>query len=295
MAVSRRQLVILGCSLAAAQLAACTSAAPPGRADTYPLWRVQKGRSVVYLFGDGGSTGATWSSPRIEQALANSAVFWKETPNYTEADRAAYAARGVDPKRPLASWLTPTQREKVSTAAVDAGVPYARLAPLKPWLAAVVLAQAYGARAPATSSAADPLTILEANAVAASKPVRTEFADAEATLDWVDGMSREAACEYLMYTIDQQNVSTATWDRRKAAWARGDLRPMEAMVRQMKADYPILYPHLETNRNARWPARFRTMLSSDEATFVLVGAGHMIGPDSIPVQLAAAGMPAQRI
>ncbi len=139
------------------------------------------------------------------------------------------------------------------------------------------------------------MTILEAKAVAEGKPVRTEFADAQATLDWVDSMSREAVCEYLIYTIDQQSISSAIWDRRKAAWARGDLSLMKSMVRQMKVDYPSLYPHMETNRNAKWPARFRTMLASDEATFVLVGAGHMAGPDSIPVQLAAAGMPAQRI
>ncbi len=139
MAMSRREVVALGASLAAAQLTACTTIPPTGRSDTYPLWRVQKGRSVVYLFGDGASTGATWSSPRIERALATSAAFWKETPNYTEADRATYAARGVDPKQPLAAWLTPSQQEKVSAAAADAGIAYARLAPLKPWLAAVVL------------------------------------------------------------------------------------------------------------------------------------------------------------
>jgi hypothetical protein len=269
--------------------------APTDTLDTYPLWRVQKGRSVVYLFADGGTTEVAWPSQRIERALAESVAFWKETPNYTEADQAAYAARGVDPQRPLATWLTPSQREKVAVAASDAGVPYTRLERLKPWLAAVVLQQAYAAKKPTVLSAPDPLTALEAKAKAAGKPVRTEFADAEATLIWVDSMSRETAAEYLMYMIDQRSVPTETWDQRKAAWARGDVRPMEAFVQEMKAGYPNLYPHMETDRNARWPARFKVMLANDRATFVLIGAGHMVGPDSVLVQLKRAGLAAERI
>ena len=294
MAMSRRELVVLGASLAAAQTA-CMTASPADSLDTYPLWRVQKGQSVVYLFADGGTTDVAWPSPRIERALAESVAFWKETPDYTEADQAAYAARGVDPERPLAAWLTPSQLEKVSAAAADAGVPYTRLERLKPWLAAVVLQQAYAAKKAAAPSTPDPLTILEAKAKAAGKPVRTEFADAEATLVWVDSMSRETAAEYLMYMIDQQSVPTEIWDQRKAAWARGDLRPIEAFVQEMKAGYPHLYPHMETDRNAKWPARFRTMLANAQATFVVVGAGHMVGPDSVLVQLKLTGLTAERI
>ncbi len=294
MAMSRRELVVLGASLAAAQTA-CMTASPADSLDTYPLWRVQKGQSVVYLFADGGTTDVAWPSPRIERALAESVAFWKETPDYTEADQAAYAARGVDPERPLATWLTPSQLEKVSAAAADAGVPYTRLERLKPWLAAVVLQQAYAAKKSAAPSTPDPLTVLEAKAKAAGKPVRTEFADAEATLIWVDSMSRETAAEYLIYMIDQQSVPTETWDQRKAAWARGDLRPIESFVQEMRAGYPNLYPHMETDRNAKWPARFKVMLANDRATFVLVGAGHMVGPDSVPVQLKLAGLTAERI
>ncbi|OYX50979.1 MAG: hypothetical protein B7Y90_02665 [Alphaproteobacteria bacterium 32-64-14] len=294
MAMSRRELIVLGASLAAAQTA-CTTTTPISGLDTYPLWRVQKDRSVVYLFADGGTTEVAWPSLRVEKALAESVVFWKETPDYTEADRAAYATRGVDPQRPLATWLTPSQLEKVSVAAADAGVAYTRLEPLKPWLAAVVLQQAYAARKAPALSTPDPLTTLEAKAKAAGKPVRTEFADAEATLVWTDSMSRETAAEYLMYMIDQQSVPTETWDHRKAAWARGDLRPLEAFVQEMKAGYPNLYPHMETDRNAKWPARFRTMLANDHATFVMIGAGHLVGPDSVLVQLKLAGLTVERI
>lgn len=286
--------MVLGASLAAMQ-AACTTAAPSDNLDTYPLWRVQMGGSSVYLFADGGTTEVAWPSLRIEKALAESVEFWKETPDYTEADRAAYAARGVDPQRPLATWLTPSQLEKVSVAAADAGIPYARLERLKPWLAALVLQQAYAAKKPIAPPKPDPLTVLEAKAKAAGMPVRTEFADAEATLVWADSMSRETAGEYLMYIIDGQSVSTETWDQRKAAWARGDLRPMEAYVQEMKDGYPNLYPHMETRRNAKWPARFRTMLANAKRAFVLVGAGHMVGPDSLLVQLRAAGLTAERI
>lgn len=63
----------------------------------------------------------------------------------------------------------------------------------------------------------------------------------------------------------------------------------------MKAGYPNLYPHMETNRNAKWPARIKMMLANDQATFVVVGAGHMVGPDSVLVQLKLAGLAAERV
>jgi uncharacterized protein len=63
----------------------------------------------------------------------------------------------------------------------------------------------------------------------------------------------------------------------------------------MRSAYPDLYRPLEADRNSRWPGRFRTMLDGGGTTFVLVGADHLVGPDSVLAKLAAAGMRARRV
>lgn len=295
MTSTRRGLLAAGGALLAAGAMAPSLAR--AETDTYPLWVVRKGGAEVFLFGDGGATGPTWTSPRIEAAFDKSAVFWKETPTPKPEDRGKYVAAGVDPARPLATWLTADQKARVTAAAQTAGITYAAIGALKPWLASIVLANAYGQKklAPASPATADPLTILSARAEAQGKPVRTEFADAEATIRWADGMTPAAQVEYLLFIVENHEADHAPIEARARAWAAGDLRPETAEVLRLKTAYPAVYPVLVADRNRAWPARFRKMLEGGGTTFVLVGADHLLGPDSVLNQLSAAGLPARRI
>jgi uncharacterized protein YbaP (TraB family) len=278
--------------------AAAVAAAVPGSAlaagDTYPLWVVRKGGAEVFLFGDGGAPGPTWSSPRIEAAFDKSRLFWKETPTPRPEDRPKYVAAGVDRARPLSTWLTADQKARVAAAAQSAGITYGTLEPLKPWLASIVLANAYGQKKPPSGNA-DPLPILSARAEAQHKPVQTELADGEAAIRWADGMSPAAQVEYLLFTIETQEADRAPVEARMRAWAAGDLAPETAEVVRLKKAYPAVYPPLVADRNRAWPARFAAMLADGGTSFVLVGADHLLGPDSVLVQLSAAGLPARRV
>lgn len=287
MPATRRTLLAAGAILAAAPGLGAAAA------DTYPLWVVRKGRAQVFLFGDGGAPGPTWGSPRVEAAFDASSVFWKETPPVRAEDRPKYVAAGVDRARPLSTWLTQEQKAAVAAAAQTAGVPYASLEPLKPWLASVVLANSLGQKRPSTN--ADPLPLLDARAVAAGKPVRCEFADAEAVIAWADGMSPAAQVEYLLFIIETNTADRAPVEARIRAWTAGDIEPETREVARLKVARPALYPPLIADRNKAWPARFRDMLAASKSTFVLVGADHLLGPDSVLRQLAAAGLPAARI
>ena len=65
-------------------------------------------------------------------------------------------------------------------------------------------------------------------------------------------------------------------------------------MRRIGRTYPDYYQAILVARNRRWAPRFRAMLDG-ETTFVLVGGDHLVGPDSVQNQLAAAGMEARRI
>jgi hypothetical protein len=299
MIATRRNLLASGL---AAGLAGALPAAPAGAADDrYPFWELRRGGARVYLFGDGGAVTDPWTSPRIEAAFDASAVFWKETPDGSP-DRSRAIAAGIDRGRPLSSWLTPAQKDRVAAAATDAGMSYGALEAMKPWLASVVLTNTFNQHYAATRTpgpgegpASDPIAVLTARAKAAGKPIRTEFASQNDLIDWPNAMTAEQQVEYLMYVIDNNSQPPGLMQQRKREWAAGDMAPETREVARLKSVYPHLYEPLVAERNRRWPARFDEMLAGGGATFVLVGCDHLLGPDGLLALLARAGTPAGRI
>ena len=282
---TRRGLLAAGAIGAAApQLAWADQGAPT-------LWVVREGPAKVFLFGDTGSLTDPWRSEPVEAAFRQSSVFWKETPDPGPRDLGKYIARGIDRAHPLSTWLTAQQRDRVAAAAVAAGTTYAALEPMQPWFATGALSSAYFQH---QKPLPDPLTVLTAAAKAAGKPIRTEFPDTDSLIDLAAGLSRDAQVQYLMSIVETVEAGPAMLERRRKALAAGDFRLETQQVLHMRAAYPDLYRPIEADRNSRWPGRFRTMLDGGGTTFVLVGADHLFGPDSVLVQLAAAGMRPRR-
>jgi uncharacterized protein YbaP (TraB family) len=291
MSISRRSVLLAALALAAPAVEANAAVA---KGDTQPLWLIQRGGARVFLYGNGGSVTPAWSAPRVEAAFAESAVFWKETPEQSPADRPLFARAGVDPKRPLSSWLTPEERAVVTAAAERAGTTYAAIEPLKPWLAALSLSEGFG-RTSTRPKLEDPLPVLTARAKASGKTIRTEFPDTASQLTMMTGMSDRAQVEFLLYTIENSTLPQEAVDRRRAAWAAGDLRLETAQVAHLKKDFSSLFGPIELDRNRRWPDRFKSMLEGGGTTFVIVGADHLVGPDSLLVFLKRAGMRPKRV
>jgi hypothetical protein len=279
---------VLGAGLAAAPWLASAA----DGADRYPLWNVSGRDASVFLFGDCGSVSNPWRSRRIEQAFAESAIFWKETPDPGPGDLAGFLSAGSDPKRPLSSWLTGDQRQRVAQIAVALGSAYERFEPFKPWFAAQALNQAWMQR---QSFGGDPLPVLAAEAKRAAKPVRTEFPDIPSLVRWFDAMSNRAQVEYLLWMIETIQAGQAGFAQRTAAWTAGDLSLETARVLREMRLYPEAYEAETASRNRRWPDRFRAMLDGGGTTFVLVGADHLVGPQSVLAQLDAAGLHARRM
>src|SRR5471030_1771945 len=123
--------------------AGAIGAATPSLAWAYPadaaIWEVRDGRAKVFLFGDVGGMRTPWRSARIEAALNESSVFWKETPDAGPRAMSLFLAKGVDPARPLSTWLTPTTHARVGAAAETVGLTSAGLERFRPWVVAQFL------------------------------------------------------------------------------------------------------------------------------------------------------------
>jgi hypothetical protein len=278
--------------------AGAIAATAPALAWAYPaeaaMWEVRDGRAKVFLFGDNPSLLAPWRSARFDAALNESAVFWKETPDAGGGGDSLMLAKGIDPARPLASWLTPKDLARVGAAAVSVGLAPVLLARLHPWLAGVFLDSSFRSHS-GFKPEYGPESQLIAAAKAAGKPVHSEFPDEASVVDYFATFSPAAERGELLRAVDDIEAGPDAAQRDAEAWAIGDQRPDLQRVLQIRSVYPEYYQAILVARNRRWAPRVRAMLDGGGTSFVLVGGDHLVGPDSVLAQLKATGMTARRV
>ncbi|RYZ11352.1 MAG: TraB/GumN family protein [Alphaproteobacteria bacterium] len=109
-------------------------------------------------------------------------------------------------------------------------------------------------------------------------------------------MTSDQELRYLRETMEEYQDAPTELDDMVKQWASADLIGMEELfVTEMKDEEPDLYAALLVNRNANWVPQIEQMLQGSGTTFIAVGAGHLIGPDSVIAMLAAKGIVAERV
>lgn len=94
----------------------------------------------------------------------------------------------------------------------------------------------------------------------------------------------------ISFTLDEMARVPETLNALKDAWRKGDMEAMEALaLDDMQKDFPELYGDLIKTRNDNWMPHLIAMFDTPEKEFVLVGALHLAGPDSILAQLQSQG------
>lgn len=92
------------------------------------------------------------------------------------------------------------------------------------------------------------------------------------------------------YTLKDIKNMPETFSKLHSTWFEGDMQGMaEVGITPFKADYPVIYQDLLVTRNNNWFPKIVNMLNDTPIEFVLVGALHLSGPDSVLAKLRARG------
>ncbi len=106
-------------------------------------------------------------------------------------------------------------------------------------------------------------------------------------LEALAGLSRADQELFLKQTITHLDMLDV--ERMVDGWRQGDSRAMEQILLQSFSSYPAVYDSLITRRNARWLPQIEKLIGSKQKVLVVVGTGHLVGPDGIVNQLKAKG------
>ncbi|RRN63879.1 TraB/GumN family protein [Caulobacter sp. 602-1] len=78
-------------------------------------------------------------------------------------------------------------------------------------------------------------------------------------------------------------------ERISTEWLAGRQTAAADFVDHERRDYPELYAKLTVERNRAWVPHFEAMLNAPKPTLVVVGLYHLVGSESMLVQLRRAG------
>jgi uncharacterized protein len=201
---------------------------------------------------------------------------------------------GLSPGKPLSSQLTPEEMKTLDEAARLAGLSGNQLNMFRPWFAALTISNAAITRA-----GYDPTSGVDSKVEATFKARNIKpkgLETAEQQIKVFAGMAPDQELRYLRETMEEYQNAPTELDQMVTQWSKADLAGLEKMfVTEMKAEEPDLYAALLTRRNANWVKQIDGILAGKGVSFMAVGAGHLIGPDSVIAMLAAKGVKAERV
>ncbi len=279
---------------------AAVSAAPavtPATGDGPAIWVVRDANSTLYLFGTVHvlKPETPWGTAKIDAAYAASddVVFEISNPDDQATIVPIFQQYGLSPETPLSSRLSPEDQASLTQAAATLGIPAAQLEPLRPWLAAVQMALAVITRAGYDPSYGVE-RVFKARARADGKPI-SGLETADEQIRAIATLPDDVQLAMLTSTLDQFDEAETLVDDLVAGWAGGDLEALETiMVEDLRDESEALYQSVIVRRNTAWADRIVTLLEGSGTTFIAVGAGHLVGEDSVQELLEDRGVTVER-
>ncbi|WP_394761112.1 TraB/GumN family protein [Phenylobacterium sp.] len=282
----RRLRTSLTSALAVLAFAGAAGAAPP-------IWVVRDKDSEMVLFGSVHvlPPNMDWAPPALTEALKAADDIWFELPvdAQTETETAGLAAQvGVlPPDGSLFKLLSPADAALMSRVAEAYGVSTALLDRLQPWLAEISLAG--GAYRKAGADAGGGVEKVVAGMVSPTAKREAFETPAEQIALLSDGKLAEQIAS-LRETLHEMEDKPDEFQVLLKAWLDGDVDALRReAVDPIRETSPALFLRLITERNARWTQILDARLKGHGRTVVVVGAGHLVGPDGVPARLRALG------
>ena len=293
------------CTFALCVLAAAARAEPP-------IWVIEDEDSTLYLFGTVHllDPDIEWLGEGVKQALDDATQMWMEVafPATLEELQAQQVPllmqRGPSPGRPLSSLLSEEEKAQLERALARTPMPEqlaVALENMKPWFATLTLGIAPFLSAGYEANAGADVVLARFAHEQGDQVLGFETIEQQLDL-FARGTEEEqlrALRAFLAVSDAEFDALLARSDAAFRAWMAGESPPLEALMKDWRAgesSMPAVMPYdiIVANRNENWAGQIEELLAGKGVAFIAVGAGHLVGPDSVQVRLAARGIAAER-
>jgi uncharacterized protein YbaP (TraB family) len=109
-----------------------------------------------------------------------------------------------------------------------------------------------------------------------------KFETIDEQIGFILSMGKGNEDAFITHSISEMKNTKKDYEALMDAWKKGDTEKLyKLMVSGLKTKTPELYKTLLTDRNENWLPIIDTYFKTPEKEFILVGAGHLAGPDGI--------------
>lgn len=108
-------------------------------------------------------------------------------------------------------------------------------------------------------------------------------------------LTRAESDAMLKQTIEQISEFKKILGQMTDAWKTGDTAALDRLIVDAMREYPAVHKKLLLDRNKDWLGKVEKQLASGKTVFVVVGAAHLVGKDSLVDLLTKKGFKVQQL
>jgi uncharacterized protein YbaP (TraB family) len=249
------------------------------------LWTVDTQSNKIYLLGSLHllKPNAYPLAAAIEKAYADSRVIIFET------DIAALQTPGVQAKllelgiypgeQSLLQNLDGNTRQQLEKKMSEIGLPLEQFSRFKPWFVALTLTTLELQR-----MGYDPnygIDVYFFNKASADSKEIGFLEPAEFQINLLGSMVEQDQFDFLSQTLNDLEVVNELAGDLVKSWKYGDADKLHELLSKSFKDYPHLHDRLLIKRNKNWVQQIEGAMRKNKNVLFVVGAGHLVGPESV--------------
>lgn len=263
------------------------------------LWSLKTGKSTIYLLGSVHllTSDSYPLDNNIETAyrMSKKIVFETDVGGMnTLAVQEKLLALGMYPEgQTLQQNVSPETYSMLDKKLTEIGLSVAQLNRLRPWMCALTLVlfelQKMGL---------DPQYGIDQyffNKAHRDKKEMVFLESNEYQLSLFADMNPQEDASFLQQTLKDLEVIKTMFADIVRAWERGDAPRLGSILNISFKDHPDIYNRFLAQRNKEWVAKIEDLITQGDTAFVVVGAGHLVGPDNLLQLLRGRGYTIEQI
>jgi uncharacterized protein YbaP (TraB family) len=169
----------------------------------------------------------------------------------------------------------------------ELGLPMQQFARFKPWLIALTLATFELQRL-----GYNPIYGIDMHFFGRAKEDAKELGFLEPVdyqIDLLGKMANQDQESFLNQTLKEMDIVAELAADMTAYWESGDAENLYQLMNRSFKDHPAIHDRLLIQRNKNWVSQIEAMIKENKIVLVIVGAGHLVGPDSVVDMLKEKG------
>lgn len=270
------------------------------RNDGPAIWKITDVDSTLYLFGTVHllPDEADWQRNDMRAAFDEVGTVYFETPDDAKANLEATMLQQqyglYESGERLTDHLDNSALNALTAAVHNVNLRPETIISFKPWLAADILSLA-GAEAAGYKAENSADSVLRTRAEGDGKVIKY-LDDMRTYIEAVALQPDYIQIEALEGTIRDFDSIGTDIKTVNDAWIVGNTEMLDVkLIRAVQEKSPDMYKVLFSDRNAKWAKTLDTFMMGDSNAMAVVGIGHLLGDDGLPIQFRELGYDVERV